>query len=266
MCKEREDDFLEKSQEGESEDKETIKQKYEKAKKEFIELGGWESFKKGEWLIRLITKSFRNYFERANADYFRSKYPSLDTDEIAKKLIKVAARNSAILGGVVGTVVSTDEIVAILTAGEGGIGLPVNISIALAAIAAEAVVLVRMQLQLVANLAKLYGVPLNPDDPEDILIILAYALGGSVAELAGKAGMKIGGKITEKVIRKHISKGVLKAFKKLARKIGVKILQRTIIKYAVPLASMGIGSAWNYLATKSIGKIATKHFKKRKSG
>lgn len=265
MCEEREGDFLDKAQEGEAEDKESIKRAYEKAKKEISELGGWESFKKGEWLLRLIAKSFRDYFERANADYFRSKYRTLATEEIAKKLIKVAARNSAILGGVVGAVVSTDEIIAILTAGGGGISLPANITIALAAIASEAVLLVRMQLQLVANLGKLYEVPLNPDDPEDVLIILAYALGGSVAELAGKAGMKVGGRITEKAIQKHISKGVLKAIKKVARKIGVKILQRTIIKYAVPLASMGIGSGWNYLATKSIGRIATKHFKKRKS-
>ena len=75
--------------------------------------------------------------------------------------------------------------------------------------------------------------------------------------------MKVGGKITEKAIRKHISRGVLKTMQKLGRKIGIKILQRTIIKYAVPVASMGIGSVWNYAATKTVARIAVKHFKKR---
>jgi len=245
------------------EDKKSIKKAYEDAKDEIEKLGGWESFKSGEWFLKLIRKCFKNYFERANADYFRGKYPSLDVDSIVKKINKVAARNSAILGAIVGGVVSADELTTIFTAGEGGLGLPANITIALMAIAGEAILLVRMQLQLIANIAKLYNTPIDVDDPEDILTIMAFALGGSVAEVAGKAGMKVGGKITEKAVRKHISRGVLKTIQKLGRKIGIKILQRTIIKYAVPVASMGIGYVWNYVATKTVGRIAVKHFKKR---
>jgi uncharacterized protein (DUF697 family) len=210
-------------------------------------------------LPRLIQRAFRNYYERANAEYFRAKYASRAAEFIAQKLITLAARNSAILGAIVGSAVSTDEILAILTAGEGGVGLPANIAIAFAAIASEAVLLVRMQLQLVATLAKLYGAALDPDDPEDILTILAFAVGGSVAEVAGKAGMKVGGRLAERAVRRYIRKQVLEAIKAVGRKLGIKILQRAIIKYAVPLASIGIGSSWNYLATKAVGKIAKKH-------
>ena len=42
--------------------------------------------------------------------------------------------------------------------------------------------------------------------------------------------------------------------------VGIKILQKTIIKYAVPVVSIGLGATWNYISTKSIGKIAQKHF------
>lgn len=241
-------------------DKADIKRAYEKAKAEIEGIGGWEAFKSGEWFLRLIRRSFKNYFEKANAEFFHKKYPTLSTDSLVKKLIQVAARNSGLLGAIVGAAVSADEIAAIVTAG-GGIGIPANIAIALTAIMGEAVLLVRMQLQLVANIAKLYDVPLDLDDPEDILTIMAFALGGSIAEMAGKAGMKIGKKVTEKGVRKYISKGVLKTIQRLGRKIGIKILQRTIIKYAVPIASIGVGSGWNYLATKAVGKISTKHFK-----
>lgn len=106
-----------------------------------------------------MQKSFKNYWERANAEYFRDKYKSQDNDFIAKRLIEVAARNSGILGVVTGAAVSTDEIVAFFTGGEGGIGIPANVAIAIGAMGAEAIVLVRFQLQLVANLGKLYGVP-----------------------------------------------------------------------------------------------------------
>ncbi|GJQ60974.1 MAG: hypothetical protein SCALA702_00270 [Melioribacteraceae bacterium] len=43
----------------------------------------------------------------------------------------------------------------------------------------------------------------------------------------------------------------------------MKILQRTIVKYVIPLASIGIGMGWSYMSTKTIGKIARKHFLKR---
>ncbi len=247
------------------ENKESIKEQLKNAKDEVSELGGISAFKSGEWLFRLIQKSFRNYWERASADYFQDKYKSKDEDFIAKKLSKVAARNASLIGAATGAVVSTDEIVALVTGGEGGIGIPANVAIALTAMASEAVLLVRFQLKLVANLGKLYGVPLDPDDPEDILTILAFAVGGSAAEAAGKVGMKVGGKIAKVAVKKYISKEVLEALKRIGAKIGIKILQRTILKYTVPVVSIGIGAGWNYVTTRAVGKIAKKHFLQRRN-
>src|SRR5512137_1017449 len=60
-----------------------------------------------------------------------------------------------------------------------------------------------------------------------------------------------------------VSKGTLEALQKFAQRLGFKILQRTIIKYAVPVVSAGVGSGYNYISTKSVGKIAKIHFKNR---
>jgi uncharacterized protein (DUF697 family) len=249
----------------EPENQEGLKKRLEEARKEVEEIGGLRAFKSGEWLLRLIQKSFRNYWEHANAEYFQTKYSSHDEEFIAKKLISVAARNTALLGGLTGAAVSADEIVAFFTVGEGGVGLPANIAIAATAMAGEAVLLMRFQLRLVANLGKVFSIPLDPDDPEDILTILAFAVGGSVAEAAGKLGMKIGGRIAKDATRKYISKELLQTLKRVGAKLGVKILQRTIIKYVVPIASIGIGLGWNYLSTIAVGKIAKKHFIARRS-
>jgi uncharacterized protein (DUF697 family) len=184
-------------------------------------------------------------------------------DQIAKNLITVAAKNASILGGIIGATVSTDEIVGLLTDFEGGVGLPANIAIAGTSLSAEAIQLVRIQLQLVANLGKLYGAPLDPDDPEDILTILAFALGGGAATAAGTAGMQVGGKAAGLGAKNLFAKDLLATLKKIASKVGVKILQRSIVKYTVPVASIGIGSSWNYLATRSVGRIAIIHFKQR---
>ena len=232
-----------------------IKKKLSEAKQDYEEIGGWSSFKSGQWLWQIIQKSFSNYWNNANVEYFESKYDTKDPEILAKKLISVAAKNAAILGGITGAAISIDGIVVI--------ALPANIAIAATGIASESILLLRIQLQLVANLGKLYGVPLDPDDPEDILTILAFAIGGSTADTAGKFGMKVGAKLASRAAKAVFKKETLAALKSIAAKLGVKILQRSIVKYTVPVASIGIGSGWNYTSTITVGKIATKHFKQR---
>jgi len=246
------------------ESKSSLKEQIKQTKNEVEEIGGWEAFRDGTWLIKLIQKSFKNLYENSDPDFFKKKYPGFNDEKIADKITMVTARNAALLGAVVGATVSTDEIFAILTGFEAGFGAPANIAIAFLSIASEAVLLMRMQLTLVAHLAKLYEVSLQPDDPEDILTILAFAVGGSAADQAGRIGMKIGGKMTEKLIRETIKKDVLKSIQRLSMKLGIKILQRTIIKYAVPVVSMGIGSGWNYTSTIVVSKVAKKHFAERR--
>lgn len=244
-------------------DKTSIRRMWEAAKKEYAEFGGWERLRSGEWLYLLIQKSFRNYWERGTAEYFQEKYRTTDAEKLAPKLIGVAAKNASVLGGVTGLAMSANEVVALTTGFELGLGLPANIAIAGASIAGEAIALTHFQLQLVANIGRAYAVPLDPDDPEDILTILAFALGGSAAEAAGKFGMRVGGKLAGRFAKGVFQKEVLAFCKRMAAKVGVKLLQRSIVKYTVPLASIAIGTGWNYVSTRTVGKIATKHFKQR---
>jgi uncharacterized protein (DUF697 family) len=246
-----------------SDEKRALRKLFDTASREYEELGGWAAFKNGEWVWPLIRRSFRNYWERGRVDYFTAKYGTTDPDKIARRLISLASKNAAILGALTGAAVSADEIVGLVTAGEAGIGVPANLAIAASAVAAEAILLVRFQLQLVANLGKLYGIPLDEDDPEDILTILAFAIGGSAADAAGKGGMKIGGKLGGRRAKAVFSRDVLAVTKRIAARVGVKVLRRTIVKYVIPVVSIGIGTGWNYLATRAVGRIAIRHFKQR---
>jgi diadenosine tetraphosphate (Ap4A) HIT family hydrolase/uncharacterized protein (DUF697 family) len=240
-----------------------IKQQYEEAKRDFQRFGGWSGLSSGEWLWDLIQQSFKNYWERANVEYFERKYGSSDKKAIAERLIGVAAKNGAILGAVVGAAVSADEIVGLVTAGAAGVGIPANLLIAATAIGAETLLLVRIQLQLVANLGRLYGVPLDPDDPEDILVILAFAVGGSVSDTAGKFGMKVGSKLAGRAMKAVFKKQLLADLKRLAAKVGIKVLQRSLVKYTIPVASIAIGSTWNYASVRTVARIAGRHFEAR---
>lgn len=248
-------------------DRDAIRKRLERAKREYEDIGGWNALASGEWLWILIERSFKDYWERANVEYFCSKYGTTDPEKVSAKLVSVASRNAALLGAVTGAAVSADEIYALLKAakGKGGLSLPANLAVAATAIGGEAVLLMRLQLQLVANLGKLYGVPLDPDDPEDILTIIAFAIGGSAAEAAGKAGVKIGGKLGGRAAKAIFSKELLATLKRVGAKAGIKILQRTIVQFAVPLVSIGIGLGWNYTATKAVSRLAIRHFQLRKA-
>jgi uncharacterized protein (DUF697 family) len=233
------------------------------AKDKFAEIGGLRAFRNNEWLWKLVEKALVNYIQHATPEYFRTKYPELNQDEIARKLIDLACKNAALAGGITGAAMSADELLALFTAGEAGIGIPTNIAIFLTAIATEALFVTGLQLELVARLAALYGVPLDADDPEDIWLILAFASGGGVSEWVGKQGMQIGSRLSESAVRKYIRTEVLEFLQQIAKKLGYKLLRRTIINTVVPGASIAIGALWNNKTTRKVGEIAVEHFKKR---
>jgi len=123
--------------------------------------------------------------------------------------------------------------------------------------------LARIQMRMVLDLSVVYDLQLDPDDPEDVLMIFGYAMGVAPVEMAGK-GLQVaarGG--TQYAIRKYISKGTLKTIQDFGKRIGIRILQRSFVKYLVPGVSAAVGSSYNYVTTKSVGSIAKNHLKNR---
>jgi uncharacterized protein (DUF697 family) len=236
------------------------KNKLAKLKEEVEEFGGIASFKNGDWLLKLIQKIFSTYYKNATPEFFAAKYPGLDHENIYKKLRKAAVRQSGLAGAASGFLVSANEIVALLTGGEGVVGIPANISAAFLTIAGELLIVTKIQLELVSRIARLYGAPLDLDDPEDVWIVLAVALGGELAQEAGKYGIEIGARVTRSAVRGLIRGETLAYLKRLAAKIGFKLLQRTIISATVPVVSIAVGTIWNRWLTGRIAAAAKKHF------
>jgi hypothetical protein len=79
--------------------------------------------------------------------------------------------------------------------------------------------------------------------------------------MAGTFGMKVGAHVTKRTVKGVFKKEVLKRTQVLGRIIGLKILQKNLIKYSVPVVSVGLGGSWNYLSTRVMGKVAQRHFK-----
>jgi uncharacterized protein (DUF697 family) len=212
--------------------------------------------KSGEWFIRLLQKVAFTYDRNVRAQYFQQKYPGLPPDEIADILTSVTVRYAAIAGAVAGATATANQVAGVASAG-------MTAPLFLGTIGAEMIYLARIQMRLVLDLSVVYDLQLDPEDPEDVLMVFGYALGvaptqslGKVAQTAARAG-------ATGAVKKYVSKGTLKAVQAFGRRLGFKILQRTILKYAVPVASAAVGSSYNYATTKSVGKIAKAHFKNR---
>lgn len=224
--------------------------------KSFAKTLNIEDVKSGQWFIALLQKVIQSYNRNARAEYFQQKYPGLTPDEIADILIPVTVKYATIAGGITGAAATANQIAALSSAG-------MTIVVMAGAIGAEMVYLANIQMRLVLDLSVVYDLQLDPDDPEDILMVFGYALGVAPVEMAGK-GLQVaarGG--TQYAVKKYVSKGTLKAIQDFGKRIGIRILQKSILKYTVPVVSMVVGSSYNYVATKFVGGIAKNHLKNR---
>ncbi len=216
----------------------------------------FDEVKSGEWFINLLRKVIQSYDRNASATYFQQKYPGLPPDEIADILTSVTVRYATIAGAIAGAAATANQIAALGSAG-------MTAALFLGSIGAEMLYLAQIQMRLVLDLSVVYDLQLDPEDPEDVLMIFGYALGVTPTEMLGKGLQVAAGAATKGAVKTYVSKGTLKAIQDFARRLGFKILQRTILKYAVPVASAVVGSSYNYATTKSVGRIAKAHLKNR---
>jgi RNA polymerase subunit RPABC4/transcription elongation factor Spt4/uncharacterized tellurite resistance protein B-like protein/uncharacterized protein (DUF697 family) len=216
----------------------------------------FDEVKSGEWFIGLLQKVIQTYDRNARATYFQKKYPGLPSDDIADILTSVTVRYATIAGAVAGAAATANQIAALSSAG-------MTAALFVGSVGAEMLYLSQIQMRLVLDLSVVYDLQLDPEDPEDILMIFGYALGVTPAEMIGKGLQVASGAGAKAAMKKYISKGTLQALEDFARRLGFKILQRTILKYVVPVASAAVGSSYNYVTTKSVGRIAKAHLKNR---
>ncbi len=224
--------------------------------KEFAKSLNIDEVNSGKWFVLLLQKVVEAYDKNARSDYFVQKYPGLPRDEIADKLISVTIRYATVAGGVAGAATTASMITTLTSFG-------MTAALAVGTIGAEMFYLARIQMRLVLDLAVLYDLQLDTEDPEDILMIFGYAMGIAPTEMLGKGVQYATANVTAYAVKKYISKGTLKALQDFGKKIGVRILQRSVLKYTVPVVSSVVGSSYNYVSTKSLGQIAKSHIRNR---
>jgi len=217
-----------------------------------------DEVQQGTWFSQLLRYSLDSYVDKMDADYFRRKYPGLPPDVVVQTRIDLAARYAGIEGGL--SAGAYTGLVA-ATLGSGGGASPLTLPGAGASFVLDLLYVSQLQLRLAYDIAVLYGVPLDLDDPEDLwkLIRIAFVIKG------GETGRSVVGKgvpaLLRPVLRRLYSPGTLAAARSVPV-VGKYLLQRNVIKFTIPAVGVPLSMAVNRWSTRSAGAYAATVFRR----
>jgi hypothetical protein len=211
-----------------------------------------DDLKSGKWFAAFLRYILDNYAKKVNADYFNKKYPHLPADAVAERRIALAQRYSAIEGGVSA---ATYSAAVAATVGSAGGASPLTIPAALVAFGADMLYTTRLQLQLAYDLSVLYRAPIDMEDPEDLYDLFKVAFGVKAGE-AFRSGVAKLAPEAARVSVKAVLKGASLQWAKALPVVGKYLLQRNIIKFAIPVVAIPISAGFNHYSTGAIGRMA----------
>ena len=199
----------------------------------------------------------------------RAKFNTLPKDHLAQILIKHAVNKTAVEGFASGVVISGCEAVDALPLPEAGQRI-VATGGAIASLFSDATFTTKVQLQLVYDLAAVYGCPYDKDDEDDVWLIFKAALGLKGTEKAVGYGRVLFTEAGKKQFRKILRAGLIRKAlqEKLVDFAGKKVAKVLAEKYVlrlIPIANMAIGAIINNRVTNSVGKWAKTKAKGRSS-
>ena len=211
-----------------------------------------EDLTSGTWFAKLLAHALRQYRDKVDWEYFERRYPGMPRDGIVQARIKLAARYAALEGGL-SAAAYTGAVAA--TIGSLGGASPLTASAAVLSFSADLFSMTAIQLRLAYDIAVLYRIPIDLDDPEDLwrFIRTAFAIKGG--EAAESAVIKAVPAIVRPLIKKVYSGSVLAAGKSLPV-VGKHLLQRNVIKFAIPAVGIPASTTVNYWSTRVAGSHA----------
>ncbi len=217
-----------------------------------------EEVRQGEWLARLLKFSLDQYVEEVDAAYFSRLYPGLSPDDMVRARIELAARYASI-GGALTAGAYAGALAA--TVGSRGAASPVMLPAAGASFVLDLLFLSNLQLRLAYDIAIISGVPLDLEDPEDLwkLIRLAFVLQGRATRweaLGRKAPLAV-----RPSLLKIFASDPAAAERSLPA-MGRLLLQRHIVKFAVPGVGVPLSIAVNYWSASATGNQAVAVFRR----
>jgi uncharacterized protein (DUF697 family) len=215
---------------------------------------GVDKLRDGSWFRRIVAAHVKKHCATIKADHWDAKYPGQDVETRARTQIRGVARRAAATGAFASIGASTGELLSLFTE---GFAAPVGIPATMISMALEAGFTALLQIDLVCDLASIYGVPFDPDDVGEVATLFGLALGLDLKKQKdeGRHDAEAPQGLTAKLI--ELEDG------DIATRIGRKLLEDSVVKNIVPVLGFGIAARWNYVATSKVAAAARKYVRYR---
>jgi len=206
----------------------------------------------GNWFTKLIAQGLVTYTQKATWEYFQEKYKGVPADAIVDQRIKMATRYAALSGGLTASAY-TGAVAA--TIGSAGGASPLTVPAAIVTLSVDLAFLTQLQLRLAYDIAVLYRVPIDVNDPDDLWKLIRVAFTIKSGEVIGEGLLKLVPGAMRFAIKRFYSGAVLTAARGLPY-VGKFLLQRTVIKVMIPLVGIPLAIGINFYTTLIAGKHA----------
>jgi hypothetical protein len=194
------------------------------------------------WFSRLMGE--RLHTSRGRRTSWTSEGPSFDADACAEAQIARASRKAALAGGLSSTGGQVGELAIVLTE---GLAAPLGLPAALASVAFETVYSAVVQIDLVCDLASIYGVPFDTRDIGEVAAVFDLVLRSGSGVTPSRSG-------ADRVLAPDDTE--------LLARIGRALLEDGLLGL-VPLVGIPCTAARTYRATRSLGESARDYARKR---
>jgi tellurite resistance protein len=216
----------------------------------------FDEVRRGEWLTRLLKFSLDPYVREVDAATFDAMYPGLSTEAKVQARIDLAASYASVAGALTAGAY-TGAIAA--TLGTRGSASAVTLPAAGASFVLDLLFVSSLQLRLAYDIAVIRGVPLDLEDPEDLwrLITVAFLAPGEPTRwqaLARSAPVAV------RPILLRVLSGDPAAASRSLPAMGRFLLQRSVLKFAVPGLGVPVAMAVNHWSAKLAGRQAAAVF------
>jgi len=211
-----------------------------------------EDIKGGGWFAKLLRSALDTYSKTVNWGYFLAKYPGLPADMIASRRIELAQRYAMIEGGLSA---SAYNAAIAATIGTKGGASPLTVPAGITSFTVDLLYTTRLQLRLAFDLAVIYRRPVRLDDAEDLYDLLRVAFGIKVGEVVRGALPRFVPEAVRQGIKATIKGQTLILLQKLPV-VGGYLLQRNLMKFAIPAVGIPISMKLNHAWTGYVGREA----------
>ncbi|WP_437759567.1 hypothetical protein [Sorangium sp. So ce1389] len=201
------------------------------------------------WLEELLSRAVRRYNRRPRpATIAASTGVTEPTD--ARAVIRRACIRSALAGGATGAL-STGAAVA--TAETHGLGGLVAIPAAVLALGGETVLRLLLHVQMLCELADLFGLRFDPDEPADVwaLLVLTFGVVEHPQDTDDPSGV---------LVRSARERG-----SDVARQLAARLAGESVARNLVPVLSVASSSITSWVVTRRLGDTARRYLRYRRA-